>query len=405
MKNHFTCFIFILLTVISVSAIAQPEGTYSDKLPVNLVVPAGYDVTTGTGTFLGPLSNAQRTYQLLIHSSQLAGLTGKYLTGFSMRIPASATANWPTSTVTFANYDIYLSGSVDPSARSLTFANNIVGTQTQVRSGSLVIAPNSYTFGGSPNAFGPEITFNTPWLYSGGNVLVEYRHQGFTGTSRSTDAILTSTSGYGTLFSGCWTGSYTGTSGSQGNFTVLKFTGADLSVLNLTALIEGMYNGGTNLMVRDTAKIILRLDAPPYNIADASVSVLDSTGNGTFNFFNVVDGTNYYIVVNHRNSVETWSSSGNSFSGNVLNYNFTTSASQAYGNNQTLKGSRYTIYSGDVNKDAIIDGSDGSIVDNDATNFVTGYTVTDVNGDTIVDGSDAAIVDNNSANFISIIRP
>jgi hypothetical protein len=58
-----------------------------------------------------------------------------------------------------------------------------------------------------------------------------------------------------------------------------------------------------------------------------------------------------------------------------------------------------------VNQDGIIDGSDGSLVDNDSFNFVTGYVATDLNGDGIVDGSDYLIADNNSAAFIGVIRP
>lgn len=66
---------------------------------------------------------------------------------------------------------------------------------------------------------------------------------------------------------------------------------------------------------------------------------------------------------------------------------------------------RYAIYSGDVNQDGIIDGSDASIVDNAAFNYLTGYVVSDTNGDGIVDGSDSSIIDNNAYNFVSVIKP
>ncbi|MEO8210352.1 MAG: hypothetical protein ABI840_07300 [bacterium] len=406
MKFIFTLLLISSLNLFSNKASADPLEISNDATGAPQVVPNAYAAITGTGTFLGPLSNAQRTYQLLIQASQITDLVGTNLTGLSMRIPASSTANWPLADVTFSNYDIYLSGSVEPSARSLTFANNIVGPQTQVRSGSLSILANSYTFGSSPNAFGPEITFNTPWLYTGGNVLVEIRHQGFTGTSRSTDAISTSTGGYGTLISACWTGSYTGTAGAQGNFTVLNLTASgSFRILNLTALIEGLYNGGTNIMVSDTAKVYLRNDFAPYDIVDSAVSVLNAGGNGIFVFSNAVNGVNYYIVVDQRNSINTWSAAGNSFAGNFLSYDFTTSDTKAFGNNQVLKGTEYTIYSGDVNKDGVVDLADATLIDNDIYNFLAGYVVTDVNGDLIVDLSDATITDNNASNFVSEERP
>ncbi|MBL8008845.1 MAG: hypothetical protein JNJ56_15090, partial [Ignavibacteria bacterium] len=77
---------------------------------------------------------------------------------------------------------------------------------------------------------------------------------------------------------------------------------------------------------------------------------------------------NYYIVVKHRNSIETWSNvvalvRGD---GSVYYYDFTTAACQAFGCNQILKGTKYCIYSGDSNQDGIVDASDLSAVENDA---------------------------------------
>ncbi len=373
----------------------------------SVVVPNAYETIPGTGTFLGPLANAARTYQWLIQASQITSLVGKNLTGLKMRIPTSSTANWPTTDVTYTNYDIYLSGSVEPANRSLTFANNIVGPQTQVRSGSLFIPANSYTFGNTPNDFGPEIVFNTPWLYTGGNVLVELRHSGFTGTSRSTDAITTTTGGYGTLISACWTSSYTGTTGSQGNFTVIELT-APLSLeLNITAIIEGLYSPtveSNSPMVSDTAKVYLRETNAPFALVDSAVSVLDTDGNGTYTFDNAPTG-DYYIVVDQRNSINTWSAAGVNFIGIPVNYDFTSSSATAYGENLKLVGSEWTIYSGDVNKDGVVDLTDIIAIANDANNFVTGYVVTDVNGDLLTTLTDLIITYNNAVAFVEEKSP
>jgi len=188
------------------------------------VIPNAYTSTTGTATFTGPLANTPRTYQLLIQNTQLTALVGHNLTAISWRLPANATSNWPAADVSFASYDIYLSASVEPIKRSLTFINNIVGPQRLVRSGILNITDSTYRSGSSPNEFGPEITFDSAYLYTGGNLLIELRHTGFTGTTRTVDAIGTSISGYGTQFSTCWGSGYTATTGAQGNFSVLKIT-------------------------------------------------------------------------------------------------------------------------------------------------------------------------------------
>lgn len=221
-KRILFCFkLWILVGVFSMNA---QENSASPLEIVQKVVPNAYATTNGNVTFLGPLANAPRTYQLLIAASELTDLVGKSLISLSYRNISSATATWPTSDVTFTNYDIYLSGSVNPADRSFTFANNIVGTQTQVRSGSLVIPANSMSFGNTPNTFSFNINFTTPWTYTGGNVLVEIRHTGFSGTSRSVDAAGTSTTGYGSLYSACWVGNYTATTTtSQGNFSIINF--------------------------------------------------------------------------------------------------------------------------------------------------------------------------------------
>jgi hypothetical protein len=63
------------------------------------------------------------------------------------------------------------------------------------------------------------------------------------------------------------------------------------------------------------------------------------------------------------------------------------------------------MYSGDVNQDDIIDGTDTQLIDNDAAAFLSGYVNTDVNGDDFVDGTDASITGNNADAFISAITP
>ncbi|MBK6878675.1 MAG: hypothetical protein IPG99_20135 [Ignavibacteria bacterium] len=46
-----------------------------------------------------------------------------------------------------------------------------------------------------------------------------------------------------------------------------------------------------------------------------------------------------------------------------------------------------------------------SSIDNDASQFLTGYEATDLNGDNFIDATDLGIADNNSLNFVAVIRP
>lgn len=189
-------------------------------------------------------------------------------------------------------------------------------------------------------------------------------------------------------------------------FFAIKYSPSDPEVvLQLSALIEGYYNESNNTMVRDTMYVYLRNSSSPYSIVDTARAFLNQQGTATFTFTRADNVIPYYIAVKHRNSLETWSSLPITFNTSQLSFDFTLGAHLAYGYNLVLKGSKYCVYSGNVNNDGIIDASDLAIVDNDALNSSLGYVISDVNGDFFVDGSDLAIVDNNSYNFIGVIRP
>lgn len=227
-KNSKFCIVFVYLLLSNSSVFAQENNIFSPFAIIENVVPNAYATTNGGNSFLGPFANSQRTYQMLIAASELTNLAGKNLISISFRNSGTASTEWPASNATFNNYDIYLSGSVNPANRSFVFAQNVVGTQTQVRSGDLVIPAGSLTIGSNPNNFSFDIEFDTPWFYSGGNLLVEIRHDGFSGTSRSIDAAGTSTAGYGSLYSACWASSYTAVSTTtQGNFVIVNFKADD----------------------------------------------------------------------------------------------------------------------------------------------------------------------------------
>ncbi|MBK8550267.1 MAG: hypothetical protein IPL53_04085 [Ignavibacteria bacterium] len=177
---------------------------------------------------------------------------------------------------------------------------------------------------------------------------------------------------------------------------------------NLKLSIQGFCDTLTNtLSLNDTIAANLRNTFQPYAIVDSGKFILDSlTLTGSVLFANAATG-NYYIQVIHRNSVETWSKSGGEsyVTGSVLNYDFTLSQSQAYGNNMIHKGILWSIFSGDENRDGAVDLDDIVNVFNDANNFVTGYINSDMNGDYGTDLSDVLITYNNSADFVAVMKP
>ncbi len=213
-----------------------------------------------------------------------------------------------------------------------------------------------------------------------------------------------------TSYNGCW-GVYMFPSGKiaasdrQTGLYVLKTN------FNIKVIMEGFYNSGSNtLNHKDTVRAYLRDINYPYPVLDSSLAIIDSVSfNGNFKF-NYAPAGKYYIVVRHRNCIETWSKQDGEAYDPVAfgSYDFTVSQTRAYGNNMTgvsTSPDRYAIYSGDSNQDGVIDVQDIGIIDNGVTNFVVGYVASDINGDNVVNNLDLAIADNNSYNYITKVTP
>ncbi|MDQ3020780.1 MAG: M12 family metallo-peptidase [Bacteroidota bacterium] len=190
------------------------------------------------------------------------------------------------------------------------------------------------------------------------------------------------------------------------NICVSSFVAAAPSTITLAP--QGFYNTSTlNLNMRDTVSVYLRNTTVPFAIADSGKTVIDSvTLSGSLTFNSAPTGT-YYVVVRHRNSIETWSKSGGEsyVMGTAFSYDFTSAITQAFGNNLILRSTEYCIYSGDVNQDYSIDLSDLAQIDNALSNFANGYVPEDLNGDFFVDLADYTFADNNAANFVTRIAP
>lgn len=185
----------------------------------------------------------------------------------------------------------------------------------------------------------------------------------------------------------------------------IQSVNTNVKVLDLTCLIEGFYEPVSNVMIGDTVRVYLRNMTNPYAIVDSAKGYLNASGIGSFIFNNAVNGTNYYLHIKHRSAIETWSKTPQSFSSNHLNYNFTTGANKAFGDNLKASGSKWVVYGGDPNQDGGVDLSDIVMEFNDATNFVSGYVTTDLNGDEFVDLTDVVISYNNSSLFVTEITP
>ncbi len=179
-------------------------------------------------------------------------------------------------------------------------------------------------------------------------------------------------------------------------------------ILNMKFFIEGFYDSVLNVMTGDTGLVLLRNTMPPYQIVDSSKKFVNASGEVMFEFDKADNATGYYIVIIHRNSIETWSESAQMFRLNSLDYDFSNEASHTYGNNVKQIDPtpvRFGIFSGDINRDGVIDITDIIFIFNDANVFNSGYVATDLTGDGIVDLSDLIFSFNNSKDFVVLRRP
>jgi hypothetical protein len=180
--------------------------------------------------------------------------------------------------------------------------------------------------------------------------------------------------------------------------------------VSVTAIPQGFYNAGGYLNSTDTIKVYLANINTPYSFVDSSRVLLDSANFTATATFNSTPTGSYYLVIKHRNCIETWSASKIPFVIKTTStYNFTNAQSQAYGDNQVQVSSspvRWAMFGGDCNQDGYVDPLDMSMIDQDSFNYVSGSGLaTDVNGDHYVDPLDMSIADQNSFNYVGIKKP
>ncbi len=214
----------------------------------------------------------------------------------------------------------------------------------------------------------------------------------------------------------------------EGSLSAIAFAGENAmnsyvdseghKLLSVKVALQGFYNASTNCMDRmDAVTICVKSNTAPYLTVDSISCLLDPVTMLTTSSYGSVTplkmtelqtNNSYYIVVKHRNSIETWSSIWIPSYLDTISYDFTSNANKAFGNNLLQvdnSPATFALYGGDVNQDGTIDGTDLSLIDNDINNFETGYRSTDINGDLFIDATDAAVADNNANLFVSIIKP
>src|SRR6185369_2190374 len=86
--------------------------------------------------------------------------------------------NFPPSSVTWSDYEVTLAQAARTVANmSATFQANLLNP-VLVKDGALSIDANRFTAGGNPNAFGAFVVLDTPYIYPGGDLVMQFTHTG-----------------------------------------------------------------------------------------------------------------------------------------------------------------------------------------------------------------------------------
>ena len=189
---------------------------------------------------------------------------------------------------------------------------------------------------------------------------------------------------------------------AQSTLKIKAFVESYFSPLSLT--MKAIIDPISAPLLFDTITIELHKPSD-LSLVFSKKKVFDIFGNASITLPEYLMYKYYYIVLRHRNSIEIWSQKPILIQ-NSVNFDFTTSVTQAYGNNLKWVANAACMYSGDINQDGHINLLDFNLWDHDNTNFIYGYYLnTDLNGDGNVDLSDFPFWDSNFYLGVSVIHP
>jgi hypothetical protein len=195
--------------------------------PPSVVAPDDYTSVAGT-TGLNTLfrgTGLPRTYQMQFTPDALGGLpAGVRITALRFRQSTNTpAANFPIATVSWSDYEVTLAQAANPiTSISTTFAANLLNP-VKVKDGALSIGANQFTVGGNPNAFATLMVLDAPYVYQGGDLVMQFTHTGSDSTNFAfLDAVLSTSPGYGTAFRALSANTFGAPSGTAASVTIVE---------------------------------------------------------------------------------------------------------------------------------------------------------------------------------------
>ncbi len=288
----------------------------------------------------------------------------------------------------FQRYEVYTNGD---STCDLTLSNPVAGSRCGTGSVTLSITPSSgtvnwYDAPTNGNLVGTGAAFTTP--------------------------IISSTKAY---YAQAVDGDCVSFSRTEVVATVLP-SQTCASTVNLKLFIQGYYtSGGLMTTVQNNQDFPDYLLPPNTNVENITVelhdavstalvasttAMLQTNGTAVCTFATAPSGS-FYIAVKTRNTVQTWSKVPQTVGATPLNYDFSSSASQAYNDNQAALGDGvFGLLSGDIDSNGAQDGevnpTDYSEWEAGANALLFGSHAFDLNGDGEINPTDYTIWETNA---------
>jgi hypothetical protein len=265
------------------------------------------DATSATGTF----STFNGSWASLSGSQGPTAdnrvLIGQFTTNgcfnFELNIqigtPSGGSQNYVAVNPTGAEYSI----------PSLTYTTTPVTPSVSIAAtpGTTITAGTSVTFTATPTNGGSTPAYQ--WKVNGVNAGTNSAT--FTTTTLANNDVVT------VVMTSSLTCATTATATS--NSLTITVTGGNAQ-LNLIVFIQGFYTGGETMtsvlsnagvgvdpLETDTITVQLFDQFNTNTLVESTTAVLKTDGTALMNFSPAILGNSYYIVVKHRNSIETWS--------------------------------------------------------------------------------------------------
>ena len=261
--------------------------------PPSIVAPGNYTNVPGN-TGLNTLvrsTGAPRTYQMQFTPAALGGLpTGAQITQLRFRLDTNAAANFPVSTtVTWSNYEVRLAQAAHTiTSMSTNFASNLLNPAL-VKSGALSIAANQFTAGGNPNSFGTLAALDTPYVYQGGDLLMQFSHPGSDSTNTAfLDAATTNAPGYGTSYRAISANAFGATNGAAASATIVQIVFAPMITQTVARAGNQVIVNGAGGLANATYRILTATNLASQPVQWTPITTNQFSTNGAFSYTNVI---------------------------------------------------------------------------------------------------------------------